>query len=108
MSFRRTVEDFTCEHCGSFNRGDGYTNHCTRCLHSKHVDDSPGDRAAGCHGDMAPVDVLLERGRHVLVHRCTRCGIERRCRTSPGDDRDAMDAVVRAKADRFLTGGHDA
>jgi hypothetical protein len=107
VGFQRTVEDFTCDHCGAFNRGDGYTNHCARCLHSKHVDIDPGDREASCLGDMAPVDVLLERGRHLLVHRCARCGIERRCRTSPHDDVDAMSAVVRAKAERFLTGGHE-
>jgi len=41
--------------------------------------------------------VLLERGRHVLVHRCLRCGIERRCRTSDGDDIDAMVEIVRAR-----------
>ena len=46
---------------------------------------------------MAPVDVLLERGRHVLVHRCLRCGIERCCRTSDGDDIDAMVEIVRAR-----------
>jgi hypothetical protein len=97
MAFTRRIEDFSCEHCGAANRGDGYTNHCTRCLYSKHVDIDPGDRDAQCGGLMAPIDVLLERGRHVLVHRCTRCGIERRCRTSDGDDVDEMVQIVRAR-----------
>jgi hypothetical protein len=105
VGFRRTVENFVCAHCGATNHGDGYTNHCARCLHSKHVDVAPGDRAATCQGLMEPVDVLAERGGYVLVHRCTRCGAERRCRTSPGDDTDAMAAILRAKATRFMTGG---
>ena len=45
MSFTRKVEDFTCEHCGREVHGNGYTNHCPHCLHSKHVDVNPGDRA---------------------------------------------------------------
>ena len=97
MAFTRRIEDFNCEHCGAANAGDGYTNHCTQCLYSKHVDIDPGDREADCGGLMAPVDVLMERGRHVLVHRCTRCGIERRCRASDGDDIDAMVEIVRAR-----------
>lgn len=107
MAFRRTVEDFTCQHCGAFNRGDGYTNHCARCLHSKHVDITPGDREAECQGDMAPIDVLLERGRSVLVHRCSRCGIERRCRTSPADDVEAMATVIDEKSRRSVSGGNE-
>lgn len=105
MGFRRTVEDFVCEHCGAVNHGDGYTNHCSRCLHSKHVDLAPGDREAECQGLMVPVDVLVERGSQVLVHRCATCGVERRCRTSPADDVGVMTDIMRAKADRFMTGG---
>jgi hypothetical protein len=105
MGFRRTVEDFVCENCGVVTRGDGYTNHCPRCLHSKHVDVSPGDRDARCGGLMVPVDVLVERGSRVLVHRCARCGVERRCRAAPADDVERMHEIVRAKAHRFMTGG---
>ena len=101
MAFTRRIEDFTCEHCGTAMHGDGYTNHCSNCLHSKHVDIDPGDREAECGGLMAPVDVLFERGQHVLVHRCTRCGIERRCRTSDGDDIDVMADILRDRGRGF-------
>ena len=30
-------------------------------------------------------------------HRCTVCGIERRCRTSAGDDVDTMVEIVRER-----------
>ncbi len=98
MTFKRTVEDFTCAHCGAPNTGDGYTNHCRACLHSVHVDDDPGDRAATCRGLMAPVDVEVRHGETVLVHRCLRCGVVRRCRTCAVDDPEAVLRVVHDKA----------
>jgi Zn finger protein HypA/HybF involved in hydrogenase expression len=48
--FKRTIEDFTCEHCGEQVTGNGFTNHCPQCLWSKHVDIDPGDRLALCGG----------------------------------------------------------
>ena len=35
---------------------------------------------------MEPVELRYERGEFMVVHRCTACGIERRCRTKPDDD----------------------
>jgi hypothetical protein len=104
VGFRRTVEDFDCGHCGAANRGDGYTNHCARCLWSRHVDVDPGDRAATCGGLMEPVDALLERDRWLLVHRCTECGLRRRCRAAAADDLDLLLDVARRRAERFMTG----
>ena len=62
MTFIRKTEDFICENCGAVVVGNGYTNHCPACLYSKHVDRSPGDRAADCGGLMEPVAVALKRG----------------------------------------------
>ena len=91
--FTRRREDFDCEHCGAAVRGDGYTNHCPRCLWSKHVDVAPGDRAADCGALMAPIGVLFEAGRHVLLHECAGCGYRRRNRSAPGDSREALAAL---------------
>jgi len=91
--FTRRPEDFTCAHCAARVRGDGYTNHCPRCLWSRHVDVAPGDRAADCGGLMPPVGVLYEQGRHVLVQRCERCGHQRRNRAARGDDPAALAAL---------------
>ena len=57
--FIKVKEDFVCEHCGAEVKGDGYTNHCPKCLWSKHVDVHPGDRAAECGGMMALFDELV-------------------------------------------------
>ncbi|MBR6751902.1 MAG: RNHCP domain-containing protein, partial [Alphaproteobacteria bacterium] len=42
--FVKRVENFTCAHCGAEVFGNGYTNHCPKCLWSRHVDNNPGDR----------------------------------------------------------------
>jgi hypothetical protein len=97
--FARKVEDFVCARCGAAVAGDGYTNHCPRCLWSLHVDVDPGDRAADCGGEMRPVRVEIKGDRRTLVHVCEKCGAERRCRTSPDDDRDALLAVARDAAE---------
>ncbi|MCL6450796.1 MAG: RNHCP domain-containing protein [Acetobacteraceae bacterium] len=98
--FLRTVEDFTCHKCGARVKGDGYTDHCPRCLWSLHTDVNPGDRAAGCLGPMEPVGVEQRRGRFVIVHRCLRCGAVRRVRSAVGDSIDAILRVADGAARR--------
>ncbi len=101
--FQRTTEDFTCEHCGTKVIGDGYTNHCPACLWSRHVDENPGDRVGSCAGLMPPVGVEVTRSGFTLLHRCERCGLTRRNRTAPNDDREALAAVARQAAERAGT-----
>lgn len=84
--FQRTIEDFTCEHCGAIVVGDGYTNHCPKCLWSKHVDVNPGDRQGTCGGMMKPVSVVKAKGDFSLLHRCAKCGFEIRNKLSQKDD----------------------
>lgn len=86
MSFKRTIEDFTCEHCKAKVKGNGYTNHCPKCLWSKHADINPGDRAAVCGGAMEPIAVSIRRGEQVIVHRCVLCSFTRRQTANPADD----------------------
>ncbi|TAL49274.1 RNHCP domain-containing protein [Patescibacteria group bacterium] len=84
--FQRTKEDFTCERCGFFVRGSGYTNHCPQCLWSKHVDVNPGDREARCQGLMEPVGVELKGGEYTILHRCVSCGFEKRNKAAKDDN----------------------
>jgi len=88
--FQRNIEDFTCEQCGAEVVGDGYTNHCQKCLWSKHVDVNPGDRAATCKGLMEPVDAALEGDGYVILHHCVACDFERRNKVSEEDDFDMI------------------
>jgi hypothetical protein len=102
MVFTRKVEDFDCVVCGTHNRGDGYTNHCSACLSSLHVDVDPGDRAEECGGVMRAARVEVVRGAYVIVHRCERCGVVRRCKASERDSTEAILEVMREVAERAL------
>ncbi len=76
--FQKKKEDFICENCGFEVGGDGYTNHCQKCLWSKHVDINPGDRMEKCGGLMSPVGLELRKGgRYFILHRCKKCDFQR-------------------------------
>ena len=75
--FIRTTENFVCQKCGFFVEGNGYTNHCPKCLWSKHVDISPGDRLGECGGMMEPIRVDKKGKEYVITHGCTKCRFEK-------------------------------
>ena len=88
--FQKRVEDFTCAHCGVSVAGSGFTNHCPKCLWSMHVDVHPGDRAEACLGLMEPVRLEGSSPDYTIVHRCRRCGLERRNKAAANDDEKAL------------------
>ena len=96
--FQKTVENFTCEHCGAEIIGDGYTNHCHKCLWSKHVDINPGDRASTCQAMMRPTKVEMEHGGYVLTYRCEKCGFIRRRKMEKDDNFDEVLNVAKNAA----------
>lgn len=95
--FSKRKENFTCEQCGVAVQGDGFTNHCPLCLWSKHVDVNPGDRNALCQGMMKPICVESKAGSYILVHECTRCGFQKRNKTVPADNFEALLALASQK-----------
>ncbi len=100
--FTKTIEDFNCAHCGAVVHGNGYTNHCPKCLWSRHVDNNPGDRAAKCGGMMPPVAVESDGERFVITHKCEICGKETRQRTS---DNDNMNAIIELSQNKSFIFG---
>ncbi|MDA8611292.1 RNHCP domain-containing protein [Candidatus Pacebacteria bacterium] len=102
--FQKNVENFTCNHCGSEISGNGYTNHCSHCLWSKHVDNNPGDRAATCGGSMEPCAVNLENGEYVITHSCKNCGHKKRNKVSSEDDFDKVVDIATSVAKDVSTG----
>jgi rubrerythrin len=95
--FQRTIEDFVCEHCGTAVKGDGFTNHCPKCLWSKHVDINPGDRAEKCGGLMKPVGVIKRGKDMVITHQCELCGFERNKKLEPEDDFSALLEIMKSR-----------
>ncbi len=88
--FQRHFEDFICEHCGQSVSGNGYTNHCPKCLWSKHVDVNPGDRAAICQGLMKPIDLEQRADEQAIIQHCIKCGFERKNKVVKEDDVDEV------------------
>ena len=83
--FERKIENFSCENCGTFVQGDGYTDHCPFCLYSKHVDINPGDRGCECKGLMEPVRAEVKKDGYRIYYRCLDCGYNHRVRSSIED-----------------------
>lgn len=100
--FTKTVEDFTCAHCGATVSGNGYTNHCPKCLYSRHVDNTPGDRASTCGGMMAPIAAEKSGEGFIITHRCEKCGKTIRQHATDTDD---IDAIISISADNSFIFG---
>jgi len=89
-SRKRPDDAFRCRNCRGMvaeqASGTSHRNHCPLCLWSRHLDDTPGDRAADCGSLMEPLCIAVRGdGEWLLVHRCTGCGELHLNRTS-GDD----------------------
>jgi len=95
--FQKREEDFICEHCGAEVVGDGYTNHCPKCLWGKHVDINPGDRMAECQGQMKPIGVESKGDEYTLLHKCEKCGFERKNKVSPHDNFNEVVKIAQNK-----------
>lgn len=100
--FTKKKEDFACEKCGTEVKGTGYTNHCPKCLWSKHVDIFPGDRLEDCGGLMEPVIVEKEKGGWALTHKCIKCGQTKRNRVEDSDDFDEVIKLSKKISDQAL------
>ena len=93
--FTEIDEEFICENCGKKVPKLGYTcrNHCPYCLHSKHLDINPGDRAESCHGILEPVGLEFNPKKgYVIVFKCKKCGAIRKNKLAEDDN---MDEVIR-------------
>ncbi len=99
-NFARNIEDFVCENCGATVKGNGYTNHCPKCLCSKHVDINPGDRAESCGGIMRPIGLEQKKGEYIIIHKCEKCGFVRKNKSSADDDFNYILKLARKLAEQ--------
>ncbi len=100
--FTKKTENFICKNCGFKVKGNGYTNHCPKCLFSLHVDINPGDRAEKCGGLMKPINLEMEKGEYILTHECQKCGKIFKCKTSKADNIDALTELSKAIAKKVF------
>jgi DNA-directed RNA polymerase subunit RPC12/RpoP len=74
--FQKINDAFQCEHCGKEVPVSQRTcrNHCPYCLHSKHVDIFPGDRANPCKGLLIPIGYEQHSKKGLMIRfRCASC-----------------------------------
>jgi len=91
QNFKRVKENFKCGNCGFEVTGDGYTDHCPKCLWGRHVDDLiPGDRESECRGLMEPIEVQYLGGKYKIQHKCTKCSHRFWVRSDQKDDVDRL------------------
>jgi hypothetical protein len=93
--FIKNKEDFTCENCGVFIIGNGYTNHCHECFYSKHVDINPGDRLDACNGLMKPISVQGSTNNITITHKCLSCGFTRNNKLQEQDNVQKLAELVQ-------------
>ena len=91
---RRSRDTFRCRNCrldvSTDAPGTEHRNHCPSCLWSRHLDNTPGDRAADCSGSMEPIGISVRSdGEWALVHRCASCATVHVNRIA-GDDNPLM------------------
>ncbi len=96
--FQRKKEDFICEKCRTMIKGEGYTDHCSKCLWSKHVDLNPGDRRESCKGLMEPVGVEIKKGEHFIHYRCVRCKYRHRVKS---DKEDNLEEIIKLSENKI-------
>ena len=86
--FQKRVENFQCSNCGFKVTGNGFTDHCPKCLFGRHVDINPGDRAALkiCGGEMEPISIAPNGKRFSISYICKKCGYKYTNKSSDDDD----------------------
>ena len=102
MSRKSENTSFICENCGKevppLTNGS-YRNHCPFCLCSKHVDETPGDRASLCGGVMSPVAAVYKPAKGwQIVHRCRLCGHEQKNKVAENTVAPDSQELIRALA----------
>lgn len=95
--FVKNDNEFICVNCKRKVEKLKYTSrdHCNFCLHSIHIDITPGDRANDCLGLLVPINVVetSKKGK-VIVYRCKKCGAEVKNIVATDDDIDTIYKIV--------------
>ncbi|MFH1451287.1 MAG: RNHCP domain-containing protein [bacterium] len=94
QGFQKRIEDFNCAHCGNLVKGTGYTDHCPKCLWSRHIDILPGDRNADCGGMMKPIGITVKNSNYIIYYQCEKCGYKYRVKSAPDDNSEELIELV--------------
>lgn len=84
--FKRKKETFVCKNCRERVAGNGFTDHCPKCLWSRHSDVNPGDRQAICKGMMKPISAEKKGDGYLIYYRCQKCNYLYQVKAAENDD----------------------
>lgn len=84
--FKRKKEDFVCRNCRERVAGSGFTDHCPKCLWSRHSDVNPGDRQAICKGMMRPISAEKKGEGFFIRYCCQKCNYLYQVKAAENDD----------------------
>lgn len=99
--FVKKDESFICVNCNKKVEKLHYTSrdHCNYCLHSIHIDITPGDRLNECKGLLIPINVLQDSKKgKVILYRCNKCGTELKNIVANDDDIDEIYKIISSYA----------
>lgn len=90
--FNMIDECFVCDNCGKKVEKLNYTarDHCPYCLCSKHLDNNPGDREAGCEGLLIPFDIEKVSDNYKIIYKCEKCNIIKKNKVANDDSFDEI------------------
>ena len=54
------------------------------------MDINPGDRQETCLGMMEPIGIEERGGEYIILHRCIKCGFEKKNKSSKDDDFEVL------------------
>lgn len=96
--FIKNDEEFICKNCLKKVEKLGYTSrdHCNHCLHSLHVDITPGDRANTCRGLLVPINIEnTSKKGEVIIFKCKKCGATLKNIVAKDDNRELIYEIVK-------------
>lgn len=95
--FVKNDNSFSCKHCGKFVDKLNYTSrdHCNYCLHSIHIDITPGDRLNTCLGNLIPLNVEESKKGQVIIYKCDKCDKVLRNIVAKDDSREEIYKIVK-------------
>jgi len=100
-NFSKLDEEFICENCGKDVKKLNYTSrdHCPYCLHSKHVDINPGDRANICKGLLVPIEIEKFKNTYKIIYKCKKCNQIHKNIITTDDDFDKIINISTKKGE---------